>query len=346
MAPPLSERRIGADGRRSPRDADEDEREGAVFDPQVLVHVALGLAAGLCLKAGAQREEAPPLPDEMEPYPVVADIAFAEGPICDEAGNLYFVNYRVLGTIGRRTPDGAVGVWVHTGGQANGLKLDALGNIVVADYGGRRILRIHPVTRRIETLTDNCGGEPYRGPNDLCLDAAGNIYFTDPEGSSAGNPIGAVYRLGMAASGAPEKATRVADRLAFPNGLAVSADQRRLYLAESDTNRLLCFDLGSDGSLASKRTVIEFPNYTLDGIMFDEAGRLWIARYNNKTVDVVDVERGELLKSYPAGGDEVTNLCWWGTTLYVTVAGRHSIHRMEVGMRGMDSPPRARRPGG
>jgi len=282
---------------------------------------------------------APPLPEKVEPYPVVADIAFAEGPIFDRDGNLYFVNYHSLGTIGRRTPDGSVSIWVHTGGQANGLKVDGAGNIIAADYGGKRILRIHPLTRRIETLTEACDGQAYRGPNDVCLDLGGNIYFTDPTGSSKENPIGAVYRITMAADGGVEKVTRVAEGLAFPNGLAVSSDQRRLYVAESDTNRLLCWDLSAEGRLANKRVIIEFPTPTLDGIMFDEAGRLWIARWTTKTVDVVDVEKGKLLKSYPAGGDQVTNLCWWGRSVYVTVAGQHSIHRLEVGVRGANIIP-------
>jgi gluconolactonase len=188
-------------------------------------------------------------------------------------------------------------------------------------------------------LSDSCDGHPYRGPNDVCFDLKGNIYFSDPPGSSGENPIGAVYRLEMAPDGSVERVVRVADELAFPNGLAVSPDQTRLYLTESLKNRLLCFDIQPDGSLTDRRTVIEFPTATLDGVMFDEAGRLWIARWTNGTVDVVDVERGELLKSYPAGGDEVTNLCWWGTALYVTVAGRRSIHRMEVGVRAAETLP-------
>lgn len=296
---------------------------------------------GVLLCSLACAAEAPPLPDKVEPYPVVADIAFAEGPIFDQAGNLYFVNYQVLGTLGRRTPDGTVSIWVHTGGQANGLKVDAAGKIIAADYGGKRILRIHPLTRQIETLTESCDGQAYKGPNDVCLDLAGNIYFTDPTGSGKDHPIGAVYRIAVAGDGAVEKVTRIAEGLAFPNGLAVSPDQQRLYVAESATNRLLCWDLRPDGSLASKRVIIEFPTPTLDGIMFDEYGRLWIARWTSKTVDVMDVEQGKLLKSYPAGGDQVTNLCWWGTSLYVTVAGQHSIHRLEVGVRGAEMAPRA-----
>jgi sugar lactone lactonase YvrE len=113
-------------------------------------------------------------------------------------------------------------------------------------------------------------------------------------------------------------------------------------VAESGTNRLLCWELAPDGAISRKRAVIEFATDTLDGIMFDEYGRLWIARWTNGTVDVVDVEKGELLKSYPAGGGQVTNLCWWGTDLYVTVAGQQSIHRMEVGVRGADITPRPR----
>jgi gluconolactonase len=286
------------------------------------------------LACAAVAAQAPPLPDKVEPYPVVADIAFAEGPIFDQQGNLYFVNYHTLGTLGRRTPDGTVSVWVHTGGQANGLKVDGSGNIIVADYGGKRILRVHPITREIEVLTNECEGKPYLGPNDVCLDLQGSIYFTDPTGSGKDNPIGAVYRITMSPQNAVEKVTRLAEGLAFPNGLAVSPDQKRLYVAESDTNRLLCWDLQPGGSITGKRTVIQFPTDTLDGIMFDEYGRLWIARWTNKTVDVVDVEKGELLKSYLAGGDQVTNLCWWETSLYVTVAGQRSIHRMDVGIRG------------
>jgi gluconolactonase len=304
-----------------------------------MLETAAALCAVLVLTAFAvSSAQAAPLIESVEPYPVVADIAFAEGPIFDQAGNLYFVNYHTLGTIGRRTPDGTVSVWVHTGGQANGLKVDAAGNLIVADYGAKRITRIHPVTRKIEVLTDSYEGKPYRGPNDVCLDLAGNIYFTDPTGSSKEKPIGAVYRIEMAGA-AVKKVTRLADSLAFPNGLAVSPDQKRLYVAESETNRLLCWDLRPDGTLSNQRVTIEFPTDTLDGIMFDEAGRLWIARWTNKTVDVVDVEKGVLLKSYPAGGDEVSNLCWWGTSLYVTVAGQHSIHRLAVGVKGAEIAP-------
>src|SRR5262245_77018 len=80
-----------------------------------------------------------PLPLNCEPYPVVANIAFAEGPIFDGAGNLYFVNYVRKGTLGKMTPDGTVSVFCETGGQVNGLKIDSMGYIIGADQGGKRV---------------------------------------------------------------------------------------------------------------------------------------------------------------------------------------------------------------
>jgi gluconolactonase len=270
----------------------------------------------------------PPLPERLDPYPVVAGIDFAEGPIFDAHGNLYFVNYLRNGTLGRRTPDGTVHVWCETGGQANGLKVDNEGFVIAADYGGKRILRVHPDGKQIEVLTERFEGQSYLGPNDVCLDRAGSIYFSDPTGSSKENPIGSVYRI------APDRTvTRLDTGLAFPNGLAVSPDQTRLFVAESSTNRLLAYDLSPAGVASNRQAVMQFETDTLDGIMFDEHGRLWIARWTNRTVDVVTQE-GRLLRSYPAGGDQVTNLCWWETDLYVTVAGRHSIYRFAVGCRG------------
>jgi len=312
-----------------------------------LFPAAVLLALMLC-PAGEAGSQAPlPAPEDVEPHPVVADIDFAEGPIFDRHGNLYFVNYLVDGTIGRRTPDGTVSVWIHTGGQANGLKIDAWDRVIAADYGRHGVTRIDPVTRKIEVLSDSYEGEPYRGPNDVCLDLKGNIYFTDPTGSSAEKPIGAIYRIGMSPAGEVQQVTRIAKELAFPNGLAVSPDQKRFYLAESGHSRILGWDLRDDGTLENRQTVIQFPNSGVDGIMFDEAGRLWIARWDNQTVDVVDVEKGELLQSYPAGGDWVSNLCWWDKSVYLTVAKRHSIHRLDVGVRGADIiPPRPPRDDG
>ena len=343
----------------------------------------------------------PALPKELTPYPIVANIDYSQGPVFDNNGYLYFANYVEDGTVGRMSPDGKVEVWAHTGGKSNGLKIDGHGNVVVADVGGHdgadrnsRVTRIHPVTRQLEVLTDNYEGKPYGGIYEVCLDSKGDIYFADPRGSSEEEPIGAVCLIKMDADNNPAKVIRVADGLAYPNGMALyPGDESRFFVGEMRTRkvegyfrlgeeaarlkyelnrtveatsgetspevismetrleemtderdklrsdvwvdgRLVEYDRSADGTLSNKRTAFEFSDYSISGFRFDEYNRLWVARYPGGTVDVIDVDRGEALASYEAGGDKVSNVCWWEKSLYVCVSGRHSIHRLDVGVRG------------
>ena len=273
-----------------------------------------------------------PNPQDITPHPVVANITFPEGPGFDDRGNLYFVNYLVDGSIGRMTPDGTVSLWVHTGGSAGGIKYDGRGHIVVTDNGGRRITRFDTTTRAVETLAKNYHGRPFKGPNDLCLDREGNVYFTDP-GPMVQGIRGEVYRVEIGTNGVPGPVTLLDEGLDFPNGIAVHPDGDRLYVAVSRDNAVLAYDL-KNGSVSDHRIAFQFDSPTVDGIAFDEDARLWVARFSNGTVDVLDVDRGELLASYAMGGTDVTNLSWWDTSLYVTVASRHSIERLDLGIRG------------
>ena len=273
-----------------------------------------------------------PNPQDIEPHPVVANIVFPEGPGFDDRGNLYFVNYLVDGSIGRLTPDGTVSLWVHTGGSAGGIKYDGRGHIVVTDNGGRRILRFDTKTRAREVLADNYLGCPFKGPNDLCLDADGNVYFTDP-GPMVMGIRGEVYRVEIGANGVTGPVTLLDEDLDFPNGIALHPEGDRLYVAVSRDNAILAYEL-QDGCVSNRRVAYQFDNPTVDGIAFDEDARLWVARFSNGTVDALDVDGGELLASYAMGGTDVTNLCWWDTSLYVTVRGRHSIERLDLGIRG------------
>ncbi len=287
--------------------------------------------SALCLVLTATiglENRAPALPKEIPSYPVVANIDFAEGPIFDSLGNLYFVNYVRNGTLGRMTPDGTVTVWCETGGQVNGLKVDSEGFVIGADAGAKRVLRIHPDGKQIEVLTGRYEGKPYHSPNDVCLDMAGNIYFSDPSNETPEAPIGGVYRIDR-----NRKVTRLLYGLKYPNGLAVSPDQKQLLVAETMTNRILAYDFNPDGFLGPQKTLYQFPNSSVDGIMFDEYDRLWVARWLNGTVDVITLD-GKLVAELPAGGTKVTNLCFWGKSVYVTVAGNHSIHRLDVGVGG------------
>lgn len=282
--------------------------------------------------------QAPELPTTLTPYPVVANIEFAEGPIFDDDGYLYFVNYGQRGKLGRLAPRGLVESWIDTGGVVNGLKYDGNRGLICADHDGQRITRIDIDKKLIEVLTDSFEGQPYMAPNDVCLDLKGNVFFTDP-GTGADPQPGAVYRISMPEPDSPGVVTRIAEDLPYPNGLAVHPDQKRLFVAMSRTNSIVSYDLDADGNASNEQLVFQFPNPMVDGCQFDEHGRLWVARWVNGTMDVIDVEEGTLLRSYPMRGDRVTNLCWWEDSVYVTVAGSHSIERLDVGVRGANITP-------
>lgn len=224
-----------------------------------------------------------PLPQKLDPYPVVANVSFPEGPGFDSHGVLYFVNYVRNGAIGRMTPDGTVSVWFElpeivlpdgrrSAAFPTGLKVDAAGNLLVTDLRGKRLVRISP-SREMTILVDHFEGKPINGPNDLCLDGAGNIYFTDPEGSSAAKPTGSIFRYSTAG-----ELRQVQTGLAYPNGIVVDPSQSKLYVDETATNRVLVFDLDAGGNLSKRRVLYEFPTNSADGMSVDEFGRIWVAR--------------------------------------------------------------------
>jgi gluconolactonase len=298
------------------------------------------LVVSLLIGASAfAQDDSAPLPERVEPRLLVRNITFAEGPAFDSKGNLFFVNYKGNGNLGRRTPEGEVEVWLKIPDPAPGrdgkvlhafpfgLKADAQDRLIAADYGGRRLLRIS-ADKKVETLADSYEGRPFNNPNDVCLDPMGNIYFTDPQGRDK-DSVGAIYCFTVAG-----KLVRLHTGLKYPNGLVVAPDQKTLYVAETWTRCVVGFDLAKDGTLSRQRLIHEFSAPTVDGLAMDEHGRIWVARLDNKTVDVLS-PAGKVLASYPVGGDRVTNLAWREKSLYVTVAGKvGAIFRLDVNVRG------------
>jgi gluconolactonase len=123
-----------------------------------------------------------------------------------------------------------------------------------------------------------------------------------------------------------------------PNGLAVTPDDRTLYVIDSHTRpggnrKVWSFDIASDGSLVGERLVFDFGRGRGgDGMRLDVRGNLWIAagillpRHDGETADVpagvyVMTPKGELLGRIPIPEDLCTNLAFGGpnrTDLYVT----------------------------
>jgi gluconolactonase len=304
-------------------------------------------------KAAEPAEPADDLPPthSVEPELYATGFEFAEGPALNADGDLFVVNYRFNGTIGRIAHDGTAGIFCdlrkaepleERQSQANGLKVDSEGRLIVADSGVGRVLRVSADGKKVEVLADRCEGKRFNSINDVALDRQGNIYFSDPGGSSVKNPIGSVYRYDIQTA----KVARLASGLAFPNGLGVTPDGKHFCVCESQRYRVLIFDLTPERTLANRRVLIDFPTETRgqiiggatppDGMIFDAAGRLYVAMYTGGVINVVDVPSGKLIRQYKAGGDRATNCHFHGGYLYVTVAAKEAVFRLKLGVEGYD----------
>lgn len=320
--------------------------------------LALIVSAGAPTFSAADDHDDLPPSHSVTPELYATGFTFAEGPALDGDGNLYVVNYRSPGTIGRIAADGTASIFcdlrerapseeANRSPQANGLKVDRQGRIIAADSGAGRLLRVADDGSRADVLADRWNRMRFNNINDVALDRAGNIYFSDPGGSSADNPIGSIYRYDARSA----EVTRLDTGLAFPNGLGVTPDQKHLCLAESQKFRLLIYELHADGTVGPRRELIRFPEqtsgniiggpYDPDGLIFDQSGRLFVGMWEGGVINVVDVDSGTLIRQYDAGGSRATNCHFYGDYLYTTVAAKEAVFRLKLGVRGFDyaAPP-------
>lgn len=117
---------------------------------RICLTLILFAIAGRASNLRGEESELPPN-HSVEPELYATGFEFAEGPAFDRDGNLFVVNYRGNGNIGRITADGTASVWCVLDeiapiegkrSQANGLKVDSEGRLIVADAGGGRLLRV------------------------------------------------------------------------------------------------------------------------------------------------------------------------------------------------------------
>jgi gluconolactonase len=254
-----------------------------------------------------------------------------EGPAFDRDGNLYFVNW-LSSSIVRLTPDGVSSEFFNTSGIPAGLAFHRDGSLYVADEGDD----IHGVLRvangRATILVNEFVGQPLNGANDLVFDSNGVLYFSDPWRSSAENPIGGFYRL------FPDgRLERIDHGLAFPNGVALSADGTAVYLAETYHNRILRFPIEPDGVGAREDFAFLPGEEGPDGMAFDEAGNLYVAHYGGGKVAVF-APSGEMIEGIPVPGAKVTNVAFGGPdrrTLVITDVETASLYQTRVDVPGL-----------
>jgi gluconolactonase len=278
----------------------------------------------------------------------------AKAPI--EAGHIWKYDPK----IGKAT------VFRSPSGMSNGLKFDADGNLLAAegaDFGGRRLTRTDMMTGKSYIVAGLYDGKPFNAPNDITIDEKGRIYFSDPRylgHEPIDQPVQAVYRVDTDGS-----VHRIITDAGKPNGVAVSPDQKSLYVVSNDNGTtgigrlkstgnkvdeplrkglmaLLAYDLSAEGTAKFRKVLVDYaPEDGPDGLVCDAEGNLWVA---------VRAENRPGIVCYSPDGKELgyiktelpTNVGFGrgpdAKTLYIT-AGK-SLYRIQTNREGYQLPGR------
>ncbi len=226
---------------------------------------------------------------EREFTKIVTGLKGAEGPVFDRDGNFFMVAPGE-GRIVRVSDDGAVSTVAETGGVPAGLQVDRENALWCADMR-LGILRV-TVDGAISRVVSEYEGKPIRGCNDCIFDSQGNLYFTAPAGSSAEAPVGEVF-----CRKSNGEVVRLDEGYQFCNGIAVSVDDRWLFVAETRTKIVWRFKILSPGVVRDKTAWAQLPGDHPggpDGMDFDANGHLLVTNHGAGSIDVFDAE-GELL---------------------------------------------------
>jgi gluconolactonase len=227
------------------------------------------------------------------------------------------------------SPSGYTGT-TPRGGEpgSNGLTLDPQGRLVLCQHGDRRIARLNDDGKTFATVVDRYEGKRFNSPNDLCYDRNGNLYFTDPpyglEGKNE-DPKKELDFNGVYLLRKNGELVLLTKEFTFPNGVALSPDEKTLYVAQSDPNApvVKALDIKPDGTVSSGRVLFDASHLREgrkglpDGLKVDRQGNIWTTGPGG--VLIVTPE-GKHLGTINTG--EATANCGWGgkdgSDLYVT----------------------------
>ncbi|MFL5766805.1 MAG: SMP-30/gluconolactonase/LRE family protein [Actinomycetota bacterium] len=238
------------------------------------------------------------------------------------------------GQIYRIGADGTVKQIASTDGFIYGIALDGDGNVYACDYGNASVARIS-VSGSVETYSTGTPDLAMRVPNFPAFDDAGNLYVTDS--GEWGDDDGVVFRI--APAGGTEIWTRAVPR--FPNGCALDADGRHLYVIESHGRAISRLRIGDDDRAGEPETVVELPGSQPDGLAFAEDGALYVGCYRPDRIYRVSPDgAAEVVAEDPDGVtlNQPTNVAFSGPgrgRLAVSGLGGWSIVATVVGVAGL-----------
>jgi len=300
--------------------------------PVALLSLLLGL---LVLQQGCTNTsgEVSSITDSNAKVEKIADgLKFTEGPVWHPQGFLLFSDIPA-NTIYKWTTDGKLSVFRRPAGNANGNTLDREGRLISAQHN--RQLTRRSKNGKITVLAERYQGKRLNSPNDVVVKSDGSIYFTDPDYGIKKDEkeLGfyGIYRW------QPDgKLILLSKEMARPNGIALSPDEKKLYVSYSEELHMRVFDVQADGTLTNGKVFADLPGPkdkgVPDGMKVDikgniycsGSGGIWIFSPTGKLIDKIAVPQA------------VTNLAWGGKdykTLYITA--RQAVYRIDLNIPGI-----------
>jgi gluconolactonase len=212
---------------------------------------------------------------------IASGFHFTEGPVWDDANGCLYFSDIPADTIIRWRRDEGVSVFRRPSGKANGLTRDRNGRLLVCEHAGRRVSRIEQDGSTV-VVASHYKGRRLNSPNDIVVKSSGDIYFTDPPYGL--NPVygvaaepeldfAGIYRV----SADGRNIVAVAEDCT-PNGLAFSPDEKRLYVADTERNLVLAYDVTAAGNLSGGRQFARIDGRpSPDGLKVDRDGNIFVS---------------------------------------------------------------------
>jgi len=272
---------------------------------------------------------------------VATGLKFAEGPVWD--GTRLLVSDVKGNTLYELTKGGKLRAILTPTRWANGHSYDRGGALLAAEHESGEVTR-RTRAGKVETVAARYAGKHLNSPNDVVVRSDGMIYFTDPP-FGLQPPYGPVARkaeLDFAGVYRVDPKTKVVTLLTkdlqYPNGIAFSPDEKRLYLNDTGSQKIWVYDVLADGGIANGRQFadlkVEGASGVVDGIKVDAEGHVYSVCPAGVCILSPD---GELLQTI-AVPEQATDVAWGGadrSDLYVTATT--SLYRIKTRLRGVGS---------
>lgn len=271
---------------------------------------------------------------------------FTEGPVWDDAHSRLIFSDIPANTIFSWSDEGSVVAYRQPSNFSNGLILDRAGRLLACEHQARRVSRTVSAVANadgpIEVLASHYEGKRLNSPNDLVEATDGSIIFTDPTYGLLPNdqggpgdqeqPCQGVYRI---VPGQAEP-VRLADDFIQPNGIALSPDEKTLYVDDSVGGHIRAFSVGDDWTVSGGDVLVDFGDMTdvdgvPDGMKLDAQGNIYCTGPSGVWI----ANPGGLMLAHIVPPEVPANVAWGDAdrqTLYMTA--RTGLYRMRFLVAG------------